>query len=123
MVWRLLFLDYGITVSPVLRECPFDGSFCWFCGNDNVKVAFTWAWDQFYWLQQTWVFSTFFYSWSLKNVNKRPTVVHLYSNVEQGKEIHKFISTAGITVEISVKKNNLNRKKLYQQLDECGKNK
>ena len=51
------------------------------------------------------------------------TVVHLYSNVEQGKEIHKFISTAGITVEISVKKNNLNRKKLYQQLDECGKNK
>ena len=26
------------------------------------------------------------------------------SNVEQGKEIHKFISTAGITVEISVKK-------------------
>ena len=33
-------------------------------------------------------------------------VVHLYSNVEQGKEIHKFISTASITVEISVKKNN-----------------
>ena len=109
MVWHLLFLDYGITVSPVLRECPFDGSFCWFCGNDNVKVGFTWAWDQFYWLQQIW----FFFS----------TVVHLYSNVEQGKEIHKFISTAGITVEISVKKNNLNRKKLYQQLDECGKNK
>ena len=50
-------------------------------------------------------------------------VVHLYSNVEQGKEIHKFISTAGITVEISVKKNNLNREKLYQQWDECGKNK
>ena len=39
------------------------------------------------------------------------------------KEIHKFISTAGITVEISVKKNNLNRKKLYQQLDEGGKKK
>ena len=72
-------------------------------------------------------FSTFFYSRSLKNANKRllsnswarqkktcSTFVHFYSNVEQGKEIHKFISTAGIIVEISVKKNNLNREKLYQ---------
>ena len=47
----------------------------------------------------------------------------MYSDVEQGKENHKFISTAGITVEISVKKNILNRKKLYQQLDEGGKKK
>ena len=56
-------------------------------------------------LQQTWVFSTFFYLLSLKNINKRLNFLQLYSTVaEQGKEIHKFISTIGITVEVSVKK-------------------
>ena len=55
--------------------------------------------------------------WAIVEQGKKKTCstfVHLYSNVEQGKEIHKFISTAGIIVEISVKKNNLNREKLYQ---------
>ena len=43
-------------------------------------------------LQQTWVFSTYFYLQSLKNVNKNLKFLWLY--------------TAGIIVEIDVKKIN-----------------
>ena len=48
-------------------------------------------WD--YTLQQTWVFSTFFYLRLLKNVNKTPKFLQLYSTVDQNKEINLLIST------------------------------
>ena len=58
-----------------------------------------------YSLQQTWVFSTFFYLRLLKTVNKTPKFLQLYSTVDQNKEINLLISTVGTIVETSVKKN------------------
>ena len=70
-----------------------------------------------YSLQKTWVFSTFFYLRLLKNVNKTPKFLQLYSTVDQNKEINLLISTVGTIVETSVKKK-LN-KSFIHKLDEC----
>ena len=49
-------------------------------------------------------FQHFFYLRLLKNVNKTPKFLQLYSTVDQNKEINLLISTVSTTVETSVKK-------------------
>ena len=43
----------------------------------------------------------------IKNVNKTPKFLQLYSTVDQNKEINLLISTVGTTIETSVKKNEI----------------